>query len=171
MASMLRLVSFQVRGNEGWKFTRIGALHGSEVVDLSSTTGIFDMKTWIEEHPEPDQVVQGLIATGKNRRNLDSVVLKAPIMKPEKIICVGLNYVDHAAESKMEIPKEPLLFPKYPNTIIGHEEDIVHPAETTELDYEAELVVVIGKEGRRIKEEDAYNHIFGYTCGRVSVEF
>eukprot|EP01119_Soliformovum_irregulare_P002822 TRINITY_DN13081_c0_g1_i1.p1 TRINITY_DN13081_c0_g1~~TRINITY_DN13081_c0_g1_i1.p1 ORF type:complete len:290 (-),score=96.96 TRINITY_DN13081_c0_g1_i1:54-923(-) len=165
---MLRLVTFQVRGNESWNAPRIGALtnQGREVVDLSTTSGIYDMKSWIEKHPEgSDEVIEGLIANKENRRSIDSVILKAPIQVPEKIICVGLNYYDHAKESNMEVPKEPLLFPKYPNTIIGHKENIAYPEESQELDYEAELVIVIGKEGRRIKEEKALDHIFGYTCG------
>src|SRR5262245_7643822 len=74
--------------------------------------------------------------------------LLAPIPDPRKIICIGLNYRDHAAESGAAIPKEPILFSKFPTALVGHEDSIVLPAVSSEVDYEAELVIVIGKCGR-----------------------
>jgi 2-keto-4-pentenoate hydratase/2-oxohepta-3-ene-1,7-dioic acid hydratase in catechol pathway len=74
---------------------------------------------------------------------------------------VGLNYLDHAKETNMAIPSEPILFNKFSPSIIGHLDKIVKPKETNELDYEVELVIVIGKEARRIKESDAFNYIAG----------
>jgi 2-keto-4-pentenoate hydratase/2-oxohepta-3-ene-1,7-dioic acid hydratase in catechol pathway len=91
--------------------------------------------------------------------------LHAPVHDPQKIICVGLNYRDHAIESRMAIPKEPVLFSKFPSALIGHGEPIVAPKVSTKVDYEAELVVVIGKRGRRIAEADALNHVAGYSVG------
>jgi 2-keto-4-pentenoate hydratase/2-oxohepta-3-ene-1,7-dioic acid hydratase in catechol pathway len=91
--------------------------------------------------------------------------LLAPIHDPQKIICVGLNYRDHAIESKMAIPKEPVLFSKFPSALIGHGESIVLPSVSTKVDYEAELVVVVGKRGRRIAEADAMEHVAGYSIG------
>lgn len=91
--------------------------------------------------------------------------LHAPIHDPQKIVCVGLNYRDHAIESKMAIPKEPVLFSKFPSALIGHGEPIVVPKVSTKVDYEAELVIVIGKRGRKIAEGSALDHVAGYCVG------
>jgi 2-keto-4-pentenoate hydratase/2-oxohepta-3-ene-1,7-dioic acid hydratase in catechol pathway len=86
------------------------------------------------------------------------------ISRPGKIVCVGLNYLDHAQEGGMDLPKAPLLFAKWPNTLIGPGEPIVLPPESTEVDYEAELGVVIGTTAKRVSEADALDHVEGYIC-------
>jgi 2-keto-4-pentenoate hydratase/2-oxohepta-3-ene-1,7-dioic acid hydratase in catechol pathway len=91
--------------------------------------------------------------------------LLAPIPDPHKIVCVGLNYRDHAAESGAPIPKDPVLFSKYATALIGPEETIVLPSSSSEVDFEAELVIVIGKKGRHLKAQEAWSHVAGYTVG------
>jgi 2-keto-4-pentenoate hydratase/2-oxohepta-3-ene-1,7-dioic acid hydratase in catechol pathway len=95
----------------------------------------------------------------------DRVKLLPPVPDPPKIVCVGLNYRDHAAESGAPIPKEPVLFSKFATALTGHEEAVVLPPVSSEVDYEAELVIVIGKRGRRLSEQAAAEHIAGYTAG------
>jgi 2-keto-4-pentenoate hydratase/2-oxohepta-3-ene-1,7-dioic acid hydratase in catechol pathway len=85
-----------------------------------------------------------------------------PIDRPWKIVCVGLNYRDHAEEQGVDLPKAPLLFAKWPNTLIGPGEPIVLPAESREVDYEAELGVVIGTTAKHVGETDALDHVRGY---------
>lgn len=88
----------------------------------------------------------------------------APIKTPSKIPAIGLNYLDHAAESKMEIPKTPLVFTKFPNSITGPRDPIKIPSRLTQkVDYEVELGVVIGNRGKNISKENALDYIFGYT--------
>jgi len=87
-----------------------------------------------------------------------------PFDLPQKIICVGLNYRDHAEEQGTELPKAPLLFAKWPNTLIGSGETIVLPHETHEVDYEAELGVVIDRRTRGVSERDALDAVRGYVC-------
>jgi 2-keto-4-pentenoate hydratase/2-oxohepta-3-ene-1,7-dioic acid hydratase in catechol pathway len=89
----------------------------------------------------------------------------APVTRPPKIICLGLNYRDHAIESKAPIPTEPVVFSKYPTAIIGPNAPIRLPPDSQKVDFEAELVLVIGKGGRNIPEADAMVHVAGYTCG------
>ena len=89
----------------------------------------------------------------------------APVQKPEKILCIGLNYADHAAESNMPIPSEPVVFSKFSSTIIGPGDAIRLPSVTRSIDYEVELVVVIGTAGKDISESDAMDHVAGYTVG------
>jgi 2-keto-4-pentenoate hydratase/2-oxohepta-3-ene-1,7-dioic acid hydratase in catechol pathway len=86
------------------------------------------------------------------------------IPRPGKIVCVGLNYRDHAAEGGMDLPKAPLLFAKWPNTLIGDRDAVVLPPESTQVDYEAELGVVIGTTAKRVSERDALDHVAGYIC-------
>jgi 2,4-didehydro-3-deoxy-L-rhamnonate hydrolase len=86
------------------------------------------------------------------------------ISRPGKIVCVGLNYHDHAVEGGQELPKAPLLFAKWPNTLIGDGDTIVLPPEAAEVDYEAELGVVIGTTAKRVGEADALDHVAGYIC-------
>jgi 2-keto-4-pentenoate hydratase/2-oxohepta-3-ene-1,7-dioic acid hydratase in catechol pathway len=113
-----------------------------------------------------EHLIQG--STENERRKatvkLGDVKILAPIAWPPKIICLGSNYRDHAAELGSPLPDEPVIFMKPHTTIIGPDEPIVKPAFVKELDYEAELAVVIGKKGKNIAVEDAKNHIFGYTC-------
>jgi len=94
---------------------------------------------------------------------LDSVKLRAPLPRPPKIICIGLNYRDHAAEAKMPIPEVPTVFSKYATSVTGHGCPIVLPKNSVKPDYEAEFAVVIGKGGRHIPEDRWREHVFGYT--------
>jgi 2-keto-4-pentenoate hydratase/2-oxohepta-3-ene-1,7-dioic acid hydratase in catechol pathway len=91
------------------------------------------------------------------------VRLLAPIPKPPKIICIGLNYRDHAEEGKMAIPDVPTVFSKFATSIIGHRDPIVLPKNSAKPDYEAEFVVVIGKRGRHIPEANWRDYVFGYS--------
>lgn len=95
--------------------------------------------------------------------NLNEVVLLAPISCPPKIICLGLNYYDHAAEQGAEIPSEPVIFMKPRTAITGPNQPIVKPSFVKRLDYEVELAVVVGKKGKNIPVEEAEGYIFGYT--------
>lgn len=83
---------------------------------------------------------------------------------PGKIVCVGLNYRDHAIESGMDIPTTPILFAKFSNTLIGHNDPIVLPAWSSQVDYEAELAVVIGTRAAKVSVDDALGFVRGYTC-------
>ena len=94
---------------------------------------------------------------------LSEVKLLAPVPRPNKLICVGLNYRDHAAETGAVIPEVPTIFNKFPTAIIGPGEPIVLPKVSTSPDYEAEFAFVIGRGGRHIAEADWRNHVFGYT--------
>ena len=92
------------------------------------------------------------------------VTLLPPIPNPGKIVCVGLNYRDHAAEVKLDLPEFVTIFAKWPNTLIGDGAPIVIPRESHRVDYEAELAFVIGKRARRVPEERAFEVVAGYTC-------
>lgn len=93
----------------------------------------------------------------------DSVKIVAPIYNPDKVLCVGMNYKDHCGEQNAPVPIEPVIFNKFPSSIIGPTEDLQYPEETQKLDWEVELTIVIGKDAKRVQESDAMNYVFGYT--------
>jgi 2-keto-4-pentenoate hydratase/2-oxohepta-3-ene-1,7-dioic acid hydratase in catechol pathway len=102
---------------------------------------------------------------GSLRYNPSTVTHLAPIPDAHKIICIGLNYRDHAAEGGSPIPTEPIVFSKYATALVGHKGDIVVPKVSQKVDYEAELVVIIGRPGRYIPRDQAMGHVAGYSVG------
>ncbi len=103
-------------------------------------------------------------AIGKqNAVPLASVQLLSPLLHPPRIFCVGLNYLDHATESKMVVQAVPTIFMKLPSAITGPDSDIVLPSNSTQPDYEAELAVVIGRSARNITRDNWREYVFGYT--------
>jgi 2-keto-4-pentenoate hydratase/2-oxohepta-3-ene-1,7-dioic acid hydratase in catechol pathway len=94
---------------------------------------------------------------------LQELRVLAPVLNPAKIICIGLNYLDHALESGAPVPEEPVIFTKFATAIIGPEAPIILPPVTKEVDYEAELAVVIGKKGKNVPEKEAMEYVAGYT--------
>lgn len=93
---------------------------------------------------------------------IKDVKIIEPVL-PSKIICVGLNYRDHAAELNMDLPDEPIIFMKPPTSVIGHLDNIIYPSSSKQLDYEAEIGIIISKEAYKVKETDAEEFIGGYT--------
>lgn len=100
---------------------------------------------------------------GELTHSVETLRILAPIPRPNKFICVGLNYLDHCEEQHVERPKNPVLFAKFANAIRGQGDKILKPRITQKLDYEGELGVVIGAGGRGISRADALKHVFGYT--------
>ena len=102
--------------------------------------------------------------------DLEKISYLPPIENPSRIFCIGLNYVDHSVESGFAIPTYPAIFSRFPSSMVGHGEPIVRPKVSTQLDYEAELVAIIGKPGRYIAKENALEHIAGYSiCNDASI--
>jgi 2-keto-4-pentenoate hydratase/2-oxohepta-3-ene-1,7-dioic acid hydratase in catechol pathway len=93
-----------------------------------------------------------------------SVTLLPPIPNPDKILCIGLNYMAHIKETGRDKPKFPAIFIRHPSSLVGHGTPLVRPKASKDFDYEGELAIVIGKAGRHISTEDAWDHIAGYTC-------
>jgi 2-keto-4-pentenoate hydratase/2-oxohepta-3-ene-1,7-dioic acid hydratase in catechol pathway len=110
-------------------------------------------------------VEQAIKETKAAQYPADSVKLLPPIPDPPKIICLGLNYRDHAEESGAPIPKEPIVFSKYATALIGQGDKIVLPPVSTEVDFEAELVIVVGKGGKNIPARSGPDHVAGYMVG------
>jgi 2-keto-4-pentenoate hydratase/2-oxohepta-3-ene-1,7-dioic acid hydratase in catechol pathway len=169
----MRLVTFS--DGEG---TRIG-IHDAQsntIVDMTAGSRLpKDMAGFVALGRNGLQRARRALKTGEKRLAMDSVKLLAPFPRPAKnILCVGKNYHDHAREfhasgfdasaGKDAIPDVPIMFTKWPNSVIGPGEPIPSANDyTNSTDYEGELTVVIGTGGRNISEKDAYDHVYGYT--------
>jgi acylpyruvate hydrolase len=156
----MKLVTFSQNGG-----ARLGALKDEQsIVDLNKADSRLpaDMLAFLEAGESALQMAKAAIASAKETIPLASVKLHAPIPKPGKILCIGLNYSDHAAESGQPLPDFPIVFAKYANTVIAPGEAIILPHVTDQVDYEAELGFVIGKRGRYISEADALSYVAGY---------
>ena len=157
----MKLVSF-LQDDE----SRIGLVRGDQLIDLSKVDLSLPkcMKALLEMGPEGLDRVRAC-ADAPVTQALENVRLLPPVRHPEKVICVGVNYADHAAESGMDLPSEPVIFNKFATTLRAHKDEIVLSALSRETDYEAELVVVIGTGGKDIPKDRAFEHVAGYTCG------
>ncbi len=153
----MRFVTFESEGSA----PRCGLVHGDTVADLSYA-GVPSVLNLIERVASGQIDVTRLEPTDRVHP-LSSVRLRAPMARPPKFICVGLNYLDHAKESNLEIPSVPTIFNKFTTCVIGPGDHIVLPKVSNSPDYEAELAVVIGRGGRHIPEERWQEHVFGYT--------
>ena len=167
----MRLVTFDAGGR-----SRVGALVDRRILDLSDLA-----ETVVEllEGGEPLLAeargrVAALEKAGMGGPTLrmwrhEEARLRAPLLRPGKILCVGLNYADHAAEQGVQAPASPVLFGKFSNCIVGPEEPIVLPKGSAQVDYEAELAFVIGRRAKGVPEAEAMRHVAGYTvCHDVS---
>jgi 2-keto-4-pentenoate hydratase/2-oxohepta-3-ene-1,7-dioic acid hydratase in catechol pathway len=101
---------------------------------------------------------------GKPDHKLADLRLLPAIPDPEKIICAGINYRSHAAETGRDLPRQPSVFARFADTLVGHEGEMIRPKISEQFDFEGELAVVIGRGGRHIAAEDALEHVAGYTC-------
>ena len=100
----------------------------------------------------------------KPDRSVSDIRFLPAIPNPEKILCAGINYRSHAAETGRELPKQPSMFIRFPDTLVGHDGEMIRPTLSSEFDFEGELAVVIGRGGRHIRAERALDHVAGYTC-------
>lgn len=155
----MKLISFLNAGQASY-----GIVNGDDVLDLQPILGekAPDLRALIEQN----LFAAAAEAARKHKPGLkfSQLTLLPVIPNPDKIICVGLNYGEHVRETGREITESPALFLRVPDSQVAHGQDIVRPPESTRLDYEGEIAIVIGKDGRRIREADAWSHIAGYSC-------
>jgi 2-keto-4-pentenoate hydratase/2-oxohepta-3-ene-1,7-dioic acid hydratase in catechol pathway len=155
-------VQFVTLQRESWD--EPGVLYDGEIIGLKGA-GFDDLLSVIAGGNDAmDRVKRWLYRPPHSEvLNAAKARLRAPIPSPPKIICIGLNYRDHAAEAKLPVPDVPTVFAKYANTVTGHMHPIVLPKNSAKPDYEAEFAVIIGKGGRHIPEARWREHVFGYT--------
>jgi len=157
----VKLISYLHNGHESW-----GAVIDDQVIDLSKTTGLHTLAEFLGS-PLFEQR-DSLVSKGHPAGPFSSVELLPVIPKPEKIVCAVRNYMDHHQEAlgaglKVELSQEPPIFLRVWRSQCAHNAAIVRPKVSDSLDWEGELAVIIGKGGRNITEQDAPNHIAGYS--------
>ncbi|MBA4222532.1 MAG: 5-carboxymethyl-2-hydroxymuconate isomerase [Methylobacterium sp.] len=151
----MKIVSFTHKGHDSW-----GIVQGDEVVDAGAVAA------------PGAQDLRGAIAAGlpktipgsAPRIPLSEITFVPVIPNPDKIFCIGINYASHIAETNRPTPTHPVIFMRVPASQVGHGQPILRPSESTQLDFEGELAVVIGKPVRRVAVEDALDAVAGYSC-------
>ncbi|MBF8377286.1 fumarylacetoacetate hydrolase family protein [Alicyclobacillus mali] len=150
---------------------RLGLVRGDEVVDVAASApqlGVSvpdTMEAVIAQYAEHQSALEAIAEKGVAAGKLSDLRLAPPVTRPQKIVCVGLNYRKHAEESKMPIPSSPVYFSKFANSLAAHGDEIAIPPVAREVDYEVELVAVIGRRCRDVAEEEALGAVFGYAVG------
>ena len=141
----------------------LGACVGDELVDLTAL-GLPATLDELLRHGEGGlQAARDAVARATTRRPLTGITYLPPLQQPAKALAIGLNYKDHAAESRFELPKHPVVFQRYPSSWVAHGQPLVRPKVSVLFDYEAELVAVIGRAGRHIPKARALDHVAGYS--------
>jgi acylpyruvate hydrolase len=157
----MRFVSFEEAGR-----TRVGVVDGDQVVALDAVLpgAPATLRQVIAQGVPADLAGRIAAAPAEARRDLGAVKLLIPVPDPGKVMCVGLNYHDHAEETGQAVPEYPPLFMRCLTSLAAPGEPIIVPRCSEQLDFEAELTIVIGRRCRHVSEAEALDYVFGYTC-------
>jgi len=157
----MKLVRYGVAGHE-----RPGVLIGEDIFDASILAADYDETFFANEGLER---LKKAADEGLLKKVGADIRLGPPIARPSKLICVGLNYRDHAAETNAKIPAEPILFFKSTTAIVGPNDDLILPMDSVKTDWEVELAVVIGRQASYVKQSEAEEYIAGSCCTMITV--
>jgi 2-keto-4-pentenoate hydratase/2-oxohepta-3-ene-1,7-dioic acid hydratase in catechol pathway len=153
----MKLLSFAAGGK-----ALFGALSGDGVVTMNERIGQPTLRDALAAGAIEE--MRKIVRVEPPDRKLAAIRFLPAIARPEKILCAGINYRAHAAETGRELPKAPSLFARFADTLVGHEGEMIRPRVSREFDFEGELAVVIGRPGRHIRAGRALDHVAGYTC-------
>jgi 2-keto-4-pentenoate hydratase/2-oxohepta-3-ene-1,7-dioic acid hydratase in catechol pathway len=156
-SATMKLVSFSAGGKDYF-----GALSGDGVVTLNDRVGHESLRAALAAGAV--DAMRKAAANAEPDRKLTDIKSLPVIPNPGKILCAGINYRSHASEMGRELPKQPSMFIRFADTLLGHDGAMIRPSVSDHFDYEGELALVIGKAGRHIKPEKALDHVAGYTC-------
>ena len=157
----MRLVNFHA--DDG---VRIGVVNGDDVIDLTSVDAGAPRDIQAVIADDAFQVVQSIAdkATDADMRKFDSLSFALPVSSPGKILCLGLNYMEHVNEGIFEKQPFPTIFMRTATSMIAHNEPLIRPSVSETLDFEAELALIVGKRSRHLTEENALDAVAGYSC-------
>ena len=155
----MRFIAF--KNNSGK--AALGARVGDALVDLTALGLPATLDELLRQGDAGMAAAKKALAGAKQRLPLAGLKYLPPLANPSKAFAIGLNYIDHAMESKFEAPKHPVIFQRFPSSWVAHGEAIVRPHVSEQFDYEAEFVAVIGKAGRYIAKDQALEHVAGYS--------
>jgi acylpyruvate hydrolase len=157
----MRLVNFHA--DDG---VRIGVVNGDDVIDLTSVDAAAPRDIQAVIADDAFQAVQSIAdkATDADMRKFDSLSFALPVSSPGKILCLGLNYMEHVNEGIFEKQPFPTVFMRTATSMIAHNEPLIRPSVSETLDFEAELALIVGKRSRHLTEENALDAVAGYSC-------
>lgn len=155
----MKLITYDVHGTP-----TPGLVKDGHILALSGHL-VHSVMELITDPPAMERVKRASGAFPGHGPDIASVKLYPPIREVGKILCIGQNYADHVAEQSKPLPERPILFSKFPTCLVPHGANIVKPDQVTQLDYEAELVVVIGKQAKKVRREEALEYVAGYMIG------
>jgi len=153
----MKLLSFAADGKE-W----FGVARDDGVVTLNDKIGQPDLRAALAAGAI--EAIRRVAKVAAADRRLGEIKFLPVIPRPGKILCAGLNYRSHVAEMGRELPKQPSMFARFSDTLVGHGGEMIRPSVSDNFDFEGELALIIGKGGRHIKPEAALDHVAGYTC-------
>jgi 2-keto-4-pentenoate hydratase/2-oxohepta-3-ene-1,7-dioic acid hydratase in catechol pathway len=153
----MKLLSFRADGKEFF-----GVVSGDGVVTLNKRIGQPNLRAALEAGKM--EAMQKAASDATPDQKLADITFQPVIPHPGKILCAGINYRAHAAETGREMPMQPSMFVRFDDTLVGHGGEMIRPSVSDNFDFEGELALVIGKAARHIKAEDALDHVAGYTC-------
>jgi 2-keto-4-pentenoate hydratase/2-oxohepta-3-ene-1,7-dioic acid hydratase in catechol pathway len=153
----MKLLSFTAEGRDYF-----GAISGDGVVTLNDKVGQPALRAALAAGAM--EAMRKAAKEARPDRKPGDITFLPVIPEPNKILCAGINYRSHAAETGRELPKQPSMFVRFTDTLVGHDGELIRPKISDNFDFEGELAIVIGKSGRYIKIEKALDHVAGYTC-------
>jgi len=155
----MKLVSFEYQGRISY-----GVVVGSKVKDLGPMSADFgnDLKSLLER--DKLEVLEGMDLSGLPEVELSQIRYLPVIERPNKILCIGINYATHVKETGRDMPTYPMIFTRFSDTQVAHGQALIRPPISNKLDFEGELAVIIGKKARYVKAGDALNYVAGYSC-------
>jgi 2-keto-4-pentenoate hydratase/2-oxohepta-3-ene-1,7-dioic acid hydratase in catechol pathway len=153
----MKLLSFAAGGKDYF-----GAVSGDGVITLNDKIGAPDLRAALAAGAM--DAMRKAARDTKPDRKLADIKFLPVIPRPEKILCAGINYRSHAAEVGRELPKQPSMFVRFSDTLVGHDGEMIRPKVSDNFDFEGELALVIGKPARHVTAERALDHVAGYTC-------
>ncbi len=155
----MRFIAFSTeQGREA-----LGVRVGDELADLGAAGLAATLDELLRQGEQGLAAARQLMASGLHRRPLHGIRYLPPVARPSKALAIGLNYLDHASESQLELPRFPVVFARFASSWVGHGHALRRPAVSAQYDYEAELVAVIGRAGRHIPREEALQFVAGYS--------
>lgn len=162
----MKLLNFKAEGE-----IRLGIKQEQGIIDVKKAAAAHSvdvpitMEQVITRGTEGIKQLEQLMEKETEVIDEDKIVFAPAVINPEKILCVGLNYLDHARELDAPLPKYPVLFSKFNNALAAHKQVVKLPETAEKFDYEAELVIIMGKEAANVSKEEALSYVFGYTAG------
>lgn len=155
----MRFIAF--RNDQGQ--AALGVRVGNELADISAAGVAATLDELLRQGAAGFEAARQAVQKGHHRRSLQGLHYLPPVANPSKALAIGLNYHDHAAESPFEAPRFPVVFPRFASSWVGHGQALRRPVVSTQYDYEAELVAIIGRAGRYIPKDQALDHVAGYS--------